>query len=170
MKRHISKFAILIIIIGAIVWLGAVNIRSIIASELFGVDMLSWNDSVSPEQLNTYFYIIAASSILTLIGYICVLKFTIIYTYFTDLKLKQNGWLMASLILFFIFVPVEVYTGIYDFKFVYNYFFASADIFYLKAILIKRVTALSGLPLIAMFCYYTIIGLCIWKPFKKGDT
>ena len=170
MKKHICNFAILIIVIGTIFWLGAVNVRSIIANELFEMNTLTWKDSLSLEELNAYFNMIASSSILTLISYTFVIIFTIVYIRFTDLKLKMNGWLMASLILFFIFFPVEVYTGSYDFKFVYGYFFASADTLYLKDIIIKRVTALSGLPVIAMFCYYTIIGLCIWKPFRKTET
>jgi len=170
MKKHICNFAILIIVIGTIFWLGATNVRSIIVNEMLEIKTLTWKDSLMLEEYKTYFYIIATSSILTLAGYTCVLIFTILYSRFTDLKLKKNGWLMASLILFFIFVPVEVYTGIYDFMFVYDYFFASADIFYLKDIIIKRINALSGLPVIATFCYYTIIVLCIWKPLEKPET
>lgn len=170
MKKHIINFAILIIIVGTIFWLGAVNVRSIVVNEMFEMTTLTWKDSVSPERYNAYFGIVAASSILILIGYLCVLICTILYIHFTNLKLKKNGWLMASLILFFIFVPVEIYTSVYDFKFVYDYFFASADTFYLKDLIFKRITALSGLPVIATFCYYTIIVLCVWQPFKKTET
>jgi hypothetical protein len=170
MKKHFSNFIILVIAVGAIFWLGALNIRALVGNELFETDVLQWKNNLSPDFYSAYFRIIAMSSILTLISYTMVLMFTIIYLVYVKPDLKANGWLMASLIFFFLFMPVEVYTSYYDFRFVYEYFFASADYYYLKELLTKRITALSGLPVIAIFCYYTIVGLIIWKPMKKNVT
>lgn len=167
MKKHFINLIILVIAIGAIFWLGGLNVRALVANELFESGTLEWRNNLAPDFYSAYFGIIAMSSILTLISYTMVLIFTVLYILIAKPKLKENGWLMASLILFFVFVPVEIYTSFYDFKFVIEYFFYSADYYYLKELLVKRITALSGMPVIAIFCYYTIIALLIWKPMKK---
>lgn len=167
MKRHFTNLFILLIVIGAIFWLGGLNIRALVGNELFVTGTLEWKDYLPKDFYSALFRVIAMSSVLTLISYAVVLISTILYIFFAKPDLKSNGWLMASFIFFFLFVPVEIYTSVYDFKFVYEYFFSAADYFYLKELLIKRITALSGLPVIALFCYYTIIALVIWKPLRK---
>jgi len=167
MKKHIINFLIFVIAIGAIFWLGGLNVRALVGNELFETGTLEWRNNLHADSYSAMFRIIAMSSVLTLIAYFFVLTFTLLYLVVAKPCLKANGWLMASLIFFFLFVPVEIYTSIYDFKFVYEYFFGSADYYYLKELLIRRITALSGMPVIAIFCYYTIIALFIWKPMRK---
>jgi hypothetical protein len=169
MKKHLIKFCTLVVVIGAIFWLGGLNIRAFVANELFEKGTLSWKDNLSAGFYSAYFRIIAISSILTVSSYLMVLIFSIIYLVAAKPDLKANGWLMASLILFFIFVPVEIYTSFYDLKFVIEYFFYSADYYYLKELLTRRITAFSGFPVIGIFCYYTIIALFIWKPMTKKN-
>ena len=167
MKKHFSNFIVFVIAVGAIFWLGALNVRALVGNELFETKVLEWKNYLAPDFYSAYFRIIAMSSILTLISYTFVFVFTIIYLLYVKPDLKANGWLMASLIFFFIFAPVEIYGSYFDFRFVYEYFFGKADYYYLQQLLTKRITALSGMPVIAIFCYYTIIGLIIWKPFQK---
>jgi hypothetical protein len=72
-----------------------------------------------------------------------------------------------SALLFYMFVPVELYTISLDARMVYETFFMSATNEVFRELFIARVGALAGTPLIALLCYYTIIALAIFQPFKK---
>jgi hypothetical protein len=87
----------------------------------------------------------------------------------TKLKIKQNGWLLMSSILFFMFVPVEVYTYFLDIKFMVLFYSNPPNHDELLKIFGQRLGGLSGVPVIALFCYYTIIVLAVFRPLTKQD-
>ena len=70
---------------------------------------------------------------------------------------------------FFIFSPAELYTSWLDWKFIGVVFWGNGDLVYLRWLFLQRITALQGIPVIAILCYYTIIALCIWRPFVKVE-
>jgi hypothetical protein len=169
MKKHFIKIFLFLVIVGSIFWLGGFNIRAIIGNELFDRGTLNLKVGMSPEFDRALLTILAYSAIVTIIAYLIVFISSISYLLLTKPNLRQNGWLMAGIILFFIFSPVEFYVGYFDFKFVFNFLFGTYSPESLKDLLLKRVSDLSGLPAIAMFCYYTIIALLIWQPLKKSS-
>jgi hypothetical protein len=85
----------------------------------------------------------------------------------TNLKFKQNGWLIMSAVLFFLFVPAEIYTYYIDIKFMLLYFSYPPDHDELLRLFGMRLGALSGVPVIALLCYYTIIPLAIFRPLSR---
>jgi hypothetical protein len=167
MKKNTHKLFLFLIIIGSIFWLGAINIRAMIGNEFFEKGTLVMRTDLSADFERALIQIYVHATIITLIGYFVVLISVICYLFLTRPKLKANGWLTASIILFAIFIPVEFYTGYLDIKYILLYFFYSGEGYQFRELLFKRVTALSGLSAIAILCYYTIIGLLVWKPFKK---
>jgi hypothetical protein len=70
--------------------------------------------------------------------------------------------------LFYLFTPVEIYTMVLDMRFWYFDFIGSNDLVEFRKLFIHRLAALSGVPMIAILCYYTAIVLAVFKPLRKG--
>jgi hypothetical protein len=164
-----NKIALMLLIFGAIFWLGAINVRALIGNELLNYDQFDFRTSIPPDRENTLFQLLANSSVVIISAYAVVLISAVWFLKTTHLKIKQNGWLLMSAILFFIFVPAEAYTYYLDIKFAILYHSNPPNHDELLRIFGKRLGALSGIPVIALFCYYTIIGLAIFKPLKKNS-
>jgi hypothetical protein len=162
-----NKIALFLLIVAAIFWLGGINIRALVGNELLVYDQFKFRTSIPPDRENTLFQIIANSSIVVMSGYLVVLVAAIWFLATTKLKMKENGWLLMSVVLFFIFVPVEVYTYFLDFKFILLFYSNPPNHDMLLEIFGERLGGLSGIPVIALLCYYTIIGLVIFKPLRK---
>jgi hypothetical protein len=162
-----NKFALMLLIFSAIFWLGAINIRAVIGNELLNYDQFNFRTSIPPDREDTLFQLIVNSSIVIVSSYFVVLISAVWFLKTTNLRFKENGWLIMSCILFFVFVPVEVYTYYLDTKFALLYFSHPPNHDELLRIFGKRLGALSGIPVIALFCYYTIIGLAIFRPLSS---
>jgi hypothetical protein len=167
MKKQFVKILLLLIIIGGVFWLGGLNIRAIIGNEFFEKGTILFRTDLSPEYERALLTMLGYSAIVTIIAYFIVFVSSISWLLLVKPNLKQNGWLMASIILFFIFTPVEFYTGYLDLKFILCFIYSPFLPDYLKTLFLQRVSCLSGLPVIATFCYYTIIAICVWRPFTK---
>lgn len=163
-----NKIALTLLIIAAIFWLGGINIRALVGNELLNYDQFNFKTSVPPDREDTLFQMIAYSSLVILISYFVVLVSSIWFIITTRLKMKENGWLLMSAILFFMFVPVEVYTYYVDIRFMLLYYSHPPNHDELELLFGLRLGALSGIPVIALFCYYTIIILAVFKPLKKA--
>lgn len=73
-----------------------------------------------------------------------------------------------SCILFFVFVPVELYTSYLDLKFVLLFNTRPENHDELLKLFGARIGFLKGVPWIAVLSYYTIIGITIFQPLKKS--
>lgn len=162
-----NKFAFTLLIIASIFWLGAINIRALIGNELLIYDQFKFRTSIPPDRENALFEMIANSSIVIISGYTIVFICVIWFLKTTNLKFKQNGWLIMSTLLFFLFLPVEVYTYYLDLKFILLYYSHPPNHDELLRIFGNRLGALSGVPIIALLCYYTIIVLAVFKPLRR---
>lgn len=162
-----NKIALTLLVISAVFWLGGINVRTLIGNELLDYDQFEFRTSIPPDRENTLFQMISNASILIAISYTIVLISAIWFISTTRLKVKENGWLLMAAILFFMFVPVEIYTYYLDMKFILLFFSNPPDHDELLRIFGERIGALSGLPVIAVFCYYTIIPIVIFKPLRK---
>jgi hypothetical protein len=167
MKTIVAKASLVILSIAVIVWLGAVNIRAIIISELLRTGTLEFVAHPEPAVEREIMHLVSYTSLVVDGGYILAFLSAVIFLWATPLVLKREGWLLMSAILFFIFAPVEFYTISLDVKFFWNELFGSPDAGALRGLFMKRLTALSGAPLVAILCYYTIIPLVIWRPLRK---
>jgi len=72
-----------------------------------------------------------------------------------------------SAMLFFVFVPVELYTSYIDLKFILLYNQRPANHDQLLKYFGERIGFLRGVPWIAVMSYYTIIWFAVFKPLKK---
>lgn len=162
-----NRFALTLLIISAIFWLGAINIRALIQNELLNFDQFNFRTSIPPDRENTLFQLVSNASIVIMASYILVFISAIWFLKTTHLRFKQNGWLIMCTILFFLFVPVEIYTYYIDIKFILLYYSYPPNHDELLRLFGMRLGALSGIPVIALLCYYTIIPIAIFKPLTR---
>jgi hypothetical protein len=162
-----NKIALTVLLISAFFWLGSINIRTLIGNELLDYDQFEFRTSIPPDRENTLFQLIANSSIVVIISYVVVLISAVWFTATSNIKLKENGWFLMCAIMFYLFVPVEIYTGYLDLKFILLFYSNPPNHDELLKLFGERLGALSGVPVIALFCYYTIIPIIIFKPLKK---
>lgn len=164
-----NKTALTFLAISAVFWLGAINIRALIGNELLIYDQFQFRTSIPPDRENTIFQLLSNASLVVIISYAVVLISSVWFTLTNKLKIKENGWLLMCYILFFLFVPVEIYTYIIDIKFMLLFQTNPPNHDELLRLFGQRLGALSGVPVIALLCYYTIIPIIIFKPLKKKN-
>ncbi len=162
-----TKIALTLLVISAIFWLGGINIRTLIGNELLDYDQFDFRTSLPPDRENTLFQMISNASLVVVIGYVLVLISAIWFIATTKLKMKENGWLLMSAILFFMFVPVEIYTNYLDVRFMILYHQGPPNHDELLKLFGERIGAFRGVPVIAMLCYYTIIPIAVFRPLRK---
>jgi hypothetical protein len=161
-----ARVALLFMIIGAIFWLGALNVRAIIGNDMLKPGSLAFEEYVAPEAEREIYRLLSFASVVVMISYATVLVSGTVFLTSSELRLKENGWLMISAILFYAFVPVELFTMALDARLVYMEFFTTAGNDMFRALFVERVGALAGAPVIALLCYYTIIVLAVFRPFR----
>jgi len=167
------KFALFFLVVGGVFWLGGTNIRAIIAFDLFETGTLQYKTWLPPDAERQCFHLIAYTALYTISGYLIVLAAFTVFLAKTELRMRENGWLLMCAILFYMFVPVELYQIVYDVRMVLqeravegviNWFSVRTEA---QSLLKGRLAALSGVPVIALLCYYTCITLAVWKPMKR---
>jgi len=167
MGSRITKTALVILAIASVVWLGAVNVRAMIGFDLLQRGTLDFKPNIHPYVERAVFSLVGQSSLIVNIAYIVVWFAGLIFLRTTTLRLKENGWLMMSAILFYLFTPVEIYTMVLDTKMWYLDFIGSNDLVEFRKLFFHRLGALAGVPYIALLSYYTIIVLAVLQPFRR---
>jgi len=161
------RIALVIFIVSGTLWLGGVHVRAIIGNDLLKLGTLEFEEYIPPEAEREIFRLLSLSSIFVMGSYLVALVSSVAFLVASPYKLKEEGWLMISAILFYLFVPVEVFTMFLDGKMIFNEFFTTADNLVFRDLFIARIGALAGTPFIATLCYYTIIALAVFQPLKK---
>lgn len=162
-----AKFWLTILIIAVIVWLGAINIRGLIGNDLLTYDEFSFRTGIPPDEENWIFRMLSNASLVIMSAYAAVLVSSVFFLFSAKIKLKENPWLLMCGILFYAFVPVEVYTTYLDIKFYLLYLTNPPNHDGLLRIFGERIGFLKGVPWIALFSYYTAIIIAVFQPMKK---
>lgn len=161
------RMSLFVCIVASIVWLGGVNIRALIGNDILKAGTVEFEEYIDPHAEREVYRLISIVSIAVVIGYSVAVVSSIVFLTTSPFKFKEHGWLMMSAILFYMFVPVEVYTMHLDWKMIYLEFYSTADNQFFRELFVARVKALQGVPFIALLCYYTIIALAVFQPLKK---
>ncbi len=161
------RIALFVIVVAGTFWLGAVNIRATIGNDLLKPGTLEFEEYLAPEAESEIYRLISIVSVIVLASYAITVTGSIVFLATCPFKMKQHGWLLMSAILFYLFVPVELFTMYLDGRMIYLEFFTTADNQVFRELFIARVGALAGAPVIAHLCYYTIIALAIFQPMKR---
>lgn len=164
-----AKTSLFILIIFGIFWLGAIVVRFFIGNQLLNYDEFNFRTSIPPDEENQIFKMISDASILIMTAYPIVLISTIIFLRSCKINLKENPWLLMSAILFFVFVPVELYTSFLDLKFILLFNKRPANHDRLLELFGERIGFLRGVPWIAVMSYFSIVWLAVFQPLKKSS-
>lgn len=162
-----NKLALTLLIISAVFWLGGINVRTLIGNELLDYDQFDFRTSIPPDRENTLFQMLTNASLVVVISYVIVLISAVWFIVSTKLKMRENGWLLMSAILFFMFVPVEIYTNYLDVRFMILFQQGPPNHDELLKLFGERIGAFRGVPVIAVLCYYTIIPIAVFRPLLK---
>jgi len=168
-RSALEKSSLFVISAGTVCWLGGINVRAMIGFALLQFGTLEFKPNIHPTIERTIFSLVAQTSLIVNISYVLVVISAVVYLRTTRFVLKKEGWLMISAILFFVFVPVEIYTMVLDVRMWLLDMAGSNDLVEFRKLFIHRLAALSGVPMIALLSYYTIIGLAIVRPLRLGD-
>jgi len=166
-RPSLWRFWLFLLVLSAIVWLGGVNVRAIIGNDLLKAGTLEFEEFLAPEAEREIFRLVSMTSLLVMASYIVLLASSILFLASSPYRMKQHGWLMMSAILFYVFVPVEAFTMYLDGKMIYQEFFTTADNELFRGLFVQRMGALKGVPVVALLCYYTIVGLVVFQPFRR---
>jgi hypothetical protein len=161
------RIALLVLIVSSIIWLGGANIRALIGNQMLKFGTLEFDDFIAPEAEREIFRLLSLSALAVIGAYCMTLISSIVFLVSSPFRLKEHGWLLMSAILFYIFVPVEAFLIYLDGKMMYLEFFTTEDNTVFRELFLARLGALSGVPLIATLCYYTIIVLVVFQPMKR---
>lgn len=161
------RIALFMLIVSGTLWLGGSHVRAMIGNDLLKFGTLEFEEDIAPDAEREIFRLLSFASLLLMVSYGIAVASSIVFLATSPFRLKENGWLMMCAILFYLFVPVEIFTGYLDATMVYNELFTTADNMVFRELFLARLGALSGTPLIATLCYYTIIGLAVFQPLKR---
>jgi hypothetical protein len=162
-----AKFWLFLLIVSGIFFLGGINIRAIIGNDLLNYDEFSFRTSIPPDEENMIFRMLSFSSLFIMWAYLVVLISAIAFLKTAKLNIRQNAWLLMCSILFFAFVPVEIYTSYLDIKFYLLFLTNPPNHDGLLKIFGERIGFLKGVPYIAILSYYTIILIAVFRPLNK---
>lgn len=166
-EKFSTKAALLTFTIAFIIWLGGINVRAMVGFDLLQPGTLDFKSNIHPFVERAVFGLIVQTSFVVDIAY-CIAWFGgIFFLAGTSMRFKENAWLMMAAILFYLFTPVEVYAIVLDAKMMYLDFLGSDDLVEFRKLFIHRLGALSGVPMIALLCYYTMIGVLIFQPLRN---
>lgn len=166
-RSPLWRFWLFLLVISGIVWLGGVNARAIIGNDLLRPGTLEFEEFLSPEAEREIFRLLSLTSLLIIGSYCVLLISSVLFLTTSPYRMKEHGWLLMSAILFYLFVPVEAFTMYLDGKMIYQEFFTTLDNEAFRELFVRRMGALKGAPVVALLCYYTIVGLVVFQPFRK---
>jgi hypothetical protein len=159
--------ALFILVVSGIVWLGGTNIRTLVGSDLLESGTADFLEYIAPDAEREIYRLLSMTALVTMVSYLIVLVSAAIFLARCPWKLKQNGWLLMSAILLYAFVPVELFSMSLDARMVYMEFFTTENNSAFRELFLARVGALAGAPFVALLCYYTIVALIVFQPFKR---
>ncbi|MEZ4688762.1 MAG: hypothetical protein R3A12_00725 [Ignavibacteria bacterium] len=90
---------------------------SLLVINFLNYDEFNFRTSIPPDEENQIFKMISDASIMIMVSYIFVLASAIVFVRSVKINLRENPWFLMCCILFFAFVPVELYTSFIDIKF-----------------------------------------------------
>lgn len=168
MERSITKFFLLLLTVSALVWIAASGYKNYQVGMLLKFGTVEFKEGIDPDAERTVYRVVSENIIVTAVSYPFVLLAAAGYLRTTRRSFKMDGWLMMSAILLFLFIPVELYCFVLDWKIIGLNYWGEWPIEEFRKAVIHRWTALAGLPLVAQFCYYSIPLLILFKPLKRN--
>ncbi len=162
-----AKTTLLLVTLGAITWLGGINVRAMVGFSLLQFGTLEFRPNIHPNIERAIFTLVAQSSLILNAAYLVLIAASVVYLRSARWDFRREGWLMISAILVYVFIPVEIYTMVLDVRMWLLDVSGSNDLVEFRKLFIHRLAALSGVPMIALLSYYTALALVIFRPLRR---
>jgi hypothetical protein len=167
MEKPLVKFYLILLFLSSAAWFGSLILKNVEINKLLQFGTVEFSSSLTPETERISYGAFAEYSIVTLVSYPVVVASSILFIVSTRRSLKEDGWLLMSVVLFFIFVPLELYCFRHDWKIIGLTYWGTWPLEEFRKAFLQRLTLMAGLPFVAMLCYFTIPILVIFKPLRK---
>ena len=164
-----AKLFLLLFTLSAVAWLTLIVLKNIEIGTIIEFGTVQFRTDLTVDEERGTYTALAEYSIGALIAYVFVIISSAGYIATSHRSLKNDGWLLMSAILLFIFVPVELYCFWLDWKLIGLQYWGEWPIEEFRKAFLNRVTALAGLPFIAQLCYFTVPIFIIFKPLQKKE-
>lgn len=172
-----ARIALFIMTVAGILYLGGSAGRAIIGNDLVEVNTLQFRNDLSFDAEKEIYNLLAQTSLMIVTSYFVALFSLVFFLYKTKINLKENPNALMAIILFGIFVPVELFTSYWDVKFFFTYVDLQFQLFIgadpgpirdeLRKLFVKRVSGIGGLSVIALFSYYSAIAAVVIRPIHE---
>lgn len=163
------RWCSIIALLGATVFLGGSVVRASLAFDLFVPGTLTWKSWYSNDTMAQTIRLFAQTGFYTLIGYAIALVFGLVVWVVQRSAWRTSGWLLMSGILCVLYVPVECVQAKFDIDLIYLTIggLGTFTVEAAQTLLLKRLSLLGGIPLLAMLGYSTALALMVWKPLHS---
>ena len=168
MEQRITRISLFVLCLSAAFWLGGLNVRAAVGFDLLQTGTLEFKPNIHPYVERAVFSLLAQSSLIVGISYIACWISAVVYLASCRIPFRENGWLVAAAILFFLFTPVEIYTMVLDARMWLLDHQGSNDLVEFRKLFIHRLAALAGVPMIALMSYYTSVALAVFRPMRRA--
>ncbi len=172
-----ARVALFIMVVGGIFYLGGSASRAIIGNDLVEFGTLKFRRDIPFDAEKEIYNLLARTSLLIVFGYVLALIGFVIFLFKSNMRMKEHPNVLMAVILFAIFIPVEIYMSYLDLKFFVSYVDFQLELFLgadpgplrdeMRRIFVERVSGLGGLSVIAILSYYAGIGALIIQPIGK---
>jgi amino acid transporter len=157
--KKTAKISLYFIIVGGFLLLGGIAFQMLI-----GISTMLISDSTM-EQFG--YALMSRGSIILIIAYSIIFISGLVFWRTGPYKFKEHRWFLVCFLLFYGWLPIDIYTMFLDIKFAILF---NPDIpitSELKNLFLSRQTTLGPIPLIMLIGYLTCIGFAIFKPQLK---
>jgi len=154
-----AKIALYFLTIGITLLLGGIAHQIMVGISTMGV---------TDEPVERFGYLLMSrGSILLIVAYVIVFFSGLAFWLLGPYKLKSDRWFLIAFLLFYIWLPVDIYTMSLDIRFALLFNPNVPLTNYLKALFLSRQQSLGPIPLIMLLGYLTAIGMIVFKPGSK---
>ncbi len=124
--------------------------------------------AITDESIERFGYMLMSrGSILLIVAYAMVFFSGIAFWLLGPYKLKSDRWFLIAFLLFYIWLPVDLYTISLDIRFALLFSPNVPITNDLKSLFLSRQQSLGPVPLIMLLGYLTAIGMMVFKPGSK---
>ncbi len=171
-----ARVALFVMVVGGIFYLGGSAARAVIGNDLVELGTLRFRQDIPFDAEKEIYNLLARTSLIIVFGYLLALIGFITFLSKSRLRMKDHPNVMIAVILFAMFIPVEVYTSYLDLRFFTSYVDFQLQLFLgadpgplrdeMRHLFVERVSGLGGLSVIALLSYYSAIGALVFRPIK----
>jgi hypothetical protein len=156
MMNKLAKMALYTLILGGALLLGGIAFQMII-----GISLMNVTDG-GIERFG--YMLMSRGSMLLIVAYVTVFVSGITLWIFGPHTLRRERWFRVALLLFYIWVPVDMYTIILDIRFAVLFNPQARLTEEMKGLFMSRQRTLGPIPLLILLGYLIAIGLVAFQP------